>query len=85
MVDVGMREQDLLERQAALSRRFDDARQVAAGIDDGGLHRLVAPDEAAVLLECGDGEGAVTKHGCVLFSGDSVSTFAALRRQVVKP
>jgi hypothetical protein len=62
VVDVGMGQQDLRQRQLAGLDRRTDARQIAAGVDDGGLQSLVAPDQAAVLREGGDGDGLVTQH-----------------------
>ena len=35
--------------------------QFAARVDDGGLQRLAAPDDGAVLLEGGDGQGLVAQ------------------------
>jgi hypothetical protein len=62
VVDVRMGQQDLRQRQLQGLGRGPDARQVATGVDDGGLQGLVAPDEAAVLLEGGDGDGLVAQH-----------------------
>jgi len=56
MVDVSMREQDLLWRDAGPLDGLKDKIDVAAGIDDGGLPRLFAPEQRAVLLEWRDGD-----------------------------
>ena len=43
--------------------RLAQARQLATGIDQRPLHRLVAPQQRAVLGERGDGQGLVAQHG----------------------
>src|SRR5256885_12313868 len=63
VVYVGVREPDGLERQAQALYLPADLLQVAARVDDGGFHGLVAPDQRAVLLEGGDGDGVVLEHG----------------------
>ena len=61
VVDVGVGEPDLLQVDAQLLHRRLDARQVATGVDDGGLLRGIAPDDGAVLRERGDGDGVVAE------------------------
>lgn len=56
VVDVAVREQDLLDRDAGLGDGGPDAVEVAAGIDDGGALRVLVPQQRAVLLERGDGD-----------------------------
>src|SRR6185369_4177954 len=51
MVDVAVRQQDLLDRHADLARGRLQARQVSARIDERPAHRLRAPDQAAILLQ----------------------------------
>ena len=51
VVDVPVRQQDLLRLHAHLGDRRLDAVEIAAGIDHGAHHRLGVPDQRAVLLE----------------------------------
>src|SRR5690348_3593769 len=51
MVYVAVGEEDLLDRHARLICRGPQSRQVAAGIDEGSLHRFGAPQQGAILLE----------------------------------
>ena len=62
VVDVRVGEPDLFKRHAQLFARIFQHRQVATGVDDGTLHGVIAPDDGAVLLEGGDGDGFVLKH-----------------------
>lgn len=62
VVDVRMREQDLLERHASLARRRAHALELAAGVDHRAFHCLVAPDERAVLLKRGDRNREMAQH-----------------------
>ena len=55
VIDMAMRQQDLLDRHARLFDRRHDPRQVAARIDHRRLHRRGAPEERAVLLDRRDG------------------------------
>src|SRR5256885_11299401 len=50
MVDMAVGQQDLIDRDARLARSRFEARQVAAGIDEGAAHRLGAPQQGAILL-----------------------------------
>src|SRR3546814_9646549 len=55
MIDMAVGEQDLLDRDAMMRGRRLQFRQIAAGIDEGALHRLGAPqrsDERRVGKEC---------------------------------
>jgi hypothetical protein len=65
MVDVRVREPHRLQVDAQGTHRFNQARQLAAGIHDGRGHRLVAPDDGTVLLEACDWNGLVAQHGNV--------------------
>src|SRR5690606_23395326 len=49
MVDVRMREQDLLELHILVAYRGEDPVEVAARVDDRAGLRALAPDEGAVL------------------------------------
>ena len=51
MIDVPVRQQDLLRLHADLGDRRLDAVEIAAGIDHGAQHGLGIPDQRAVLLE----------------------------------
>jgi len=62
VVDVRVREQDLPWRHAQAQHGGADQRQVATGVDDGALHRQVAPDDGAVLLKRRDGNRVVAQH-----------------------
>lgn len=62
MVDVGMGEPDGFESDAQFLGGGLNAIQVAAGIDDGGVQGVAAPDERAVLFKRGDGDGQVFQH-----------------------
>ena len=62
VVNVGVREPDLLKRHAQLFASGFQQGQIATGIDDGALHGFIAPDDGAVLLEGGNGDGFVLKH-----------------------
>lgn len=63
VVDVGVGEPDLFEREVKTFYFSEQHLQVAAGVDHGGFVGGVAPDEGAVLLESGDGDGEVVEHG----------------------
>ena len=63
MVDMRMREPDRAQRQAQALDFGQDDGQVAARVDDGRVAAFAAPDQRAVLLEGGDGNGEVFKHG----------------------
>src|SRR5690606_3925738 len=51
MIDVAVREQDLLDRNPRLLGRCLELRQVAAGVDEGGAVGLRAPQQGAILLQ----------------------------------
>ena len=55
MVDMAVGEEDLLDLHLVLRRRRLQPVEVAAGIGEGALHRLGAPEEGGVLLERRDG------------------------------
>ena len=62
MIDVGMGQPDLPQRQTLAPDFREHGIEIAAGIDDSRLARLAAPDDGAVLLEGGHGEGTVAQH-----------------------
>jgi hypothetical protein len=62
MVDVGVGDPDLFQRDAQLLASVLQHIQIATGINDGGFHGFIAPDDGTVLLEGGDGDGFVLKH-----------------------
>ena len=51
VIDMAVGQNDLLHARAALRDGIADALEIAAGIDHGGLLRLFAPQQGAVLLE----------------------------------
>jgi hypothetical protein len=61
-----MRNPDLFERHTQAFSRRDQKVQIAAGINDGGLVGLIAPNNRAVLLERGNGDSFVVEHGLSL-------------------
>jgi hypothetical protein len=63
VVDVGMGEPDRWQVQAPPFRGVQQALQISTGVDDGGVHRLVAPDDGAFLGAGGDGGGEVLQPG----------------------
>ena len=63
MVDVRMGDPNLGELHAQLRQRIFDHIEVAARINDRGLATRVVPDDGAVLLEGGNGNGGVMEHG----------------------
>jgi len=67
MVDVGVGQPDLVEREAQALHFRQQHVEVTAGVNDGGFARGVAPEDGAVLLESGDGDGEVVEHGWGLF------------------
>jgi hypothetical protein len=60
---VRVGEPDGLERQAALLDGGFQHGDVATWVDQGGFMGGVAPDQRAVLLEGGAGEGLAEEHG----------------------
>ena len=63
VVDMGMGEPDLRQRQRAALDFGHDQGEIAPGIDDGRLPGLVAPDQGAVLLERSHRNQRVLQHG----------------------
>ena len=51
MIDVAVGQPDFVDRDASLSDGTLDVRQIAAGINDYGMLRGLAPQQGAVLLE----------------------------------
>ena len=66
MIDMAVGQQDFLDRHAGLVRRRLEIGQVAAGIDERAEHRLRAPDQAAILLQRGDGNDRGAKRAARL-------------------
>ena len=62
MIEMSVRNQDLLERDPLLLHDAEHAVEIAAGIDDGALHGFVAPQNRAVLGERRDGDGGGFQH-----------------------
>ncbi len=63
VIDMRMREPDLLELEAELFNVRKQSVKIAAGINDRGLLAVLVPDQGAVLLKRGDGDGEVGEHG----------------------
>jgi hypothetical protein len=63
MVDMGVREQNLPERNAVMLGDGEKLIQIAPGVYDGAFHCQVAPDNGAVLLERRDGDRVIPQHG----------------------
>ena len=62
VVEVAVGDPDLLKLHAQAFDRFQQQLHVATGVDDGGATLFIAPDDGAVLLESGDGDGFVVQH-----------------------
>ena len=60
VVDVGMREPDLAQRQALALDFSQHGIKIATGVDNSRLQRLAAPDDGTVLLEGSHRDGEVT-------------------------
>ena len=60
MVDVPVRQQDLLQNDAVLIGRSEDSIYVPSGVDDRGPHRLRAPHDRTILLKRGDRDDEIT-------------------------
>ena len=74
MIEVAMREQDALDRQAELGDGAEDGGHVPAGVhDEGGLGGVI-PDERAVLLQRGDRDDSdlEARHGGVRANGSGI-------------
>src|SRR5690606_24413731 len=56
MVHVTVGDEDLLDLDARLPHRVLELVEVPAGVDEGGLVRLGAPEQSAILLKGGDGD-----------------------------
>jgi len=63
---VCMRDPNGYQPHAQLRASALQQVKVAAGVDNGGGHALVLPDDGAVLLKGRDGDGFVVKHKKVL-------------------
>lgn len=63
VVDVGVGEPDLLERDGARLTGGQQGLEVASGVNDSACAAGVVPDDGAVLREGGDGQGDVVQHG----------------------
>ena len=58
-----VRDPDVFQRDAQLLASSEQDIGVTARVDDRSGHALVLPDQRTVLLEGGDGDGFVVKHG----------------------
>ena len=77
VVEVAVGEQDALERQALVLEHLLHPLEVAAGIDDGGAARALAPEDGAVLLERGDGnDGDLHDGDMITFRHDRRAALA---------
>ena len=57
-----MRDPNLLKRDTEFLAPIEQHVQVTTWIDDGATHGFIAPNDGAVLLERGDGNGFVLEH-----------------------
>ena len=62
MVDVAVSDEDLGQHQLFLLEKFEDAIDIAAGVDDRRLAGLFAPENSAILLE-GSNRNDGVAHG----------------------
>ncbi len=65
VVDVGVGDEDLLEREAEIGEAAMDAADLVAGIDDDGLAGLFVAQDGAVALQRADGKG-LEDHGLIV-------------------
>ncbi len=63
VVQVAVGDPDLLQRNAQALDGVQQQIHVATRVDDGGAALFIAPDDGAVLLEGGNGDGLVVQHG----------------------
>ena len=63
VVDMGVGQPDLFERKAQALHLAQHPVQVATGVDNRRVQRLVAPDQRAILLKRGDGDDEIAQHG----------------------
>ena len=57
VVDVGVGDEDLLDRQVVFCEEGQDSGDVVAGVDDDGFAGGLVAEDGAVALEGADGEG----------------------------
>jgi hypothetical protein len=62
MVNVRVGDPNLFERHTQLSTGIFQQGQITPGVDDGPLHRVITPDDGAILLERCNGNGFVLEH-----------------------
>jgi len=63
VVNMGVGEPDLFELEAQPFDLCQDFVQITTWVNDRRLQGLVAPDQRAILVKGGDGNGEVLKHG----------------------
>ena len=66
VVEMGVREQDVLDRQPVQRHCVEQIVHLVAGVDHDALTRLLAADHVAVLEERRDGPGLENHHGRIL-------------------
>jgi hypothetical protein len=74
MVDMAVREQYFLDADACLLGGGPEPGQVAARIDEGGTHRLRAPQQGAILLKRSDGRDRRLERRLVHSAGSSFAS-----------
>jgi hypothetical protein len=62
MVNMGMRQPNLLKLSVCVFNRRQQPIQIATGIDDGRFFGLIAPNDGAILRKRRDGDGNVMQH-----------------------
>ena len=72
MVDMAMGQQHLGDPDALLVDLLLQHVEVAARIDGGAFHRLVIPDDGAILLERRDGGDQDLEHGTDVMASNRV-------------
>jgi hypothetical protein len=63
MVQMTMRDPDLLELQIVLPNSVQNQIQITTRVHHGSLTTVVIPHKRTILLEGCDGNGLVLKHG----------------------
>ncbi len=73
VIDVGMRDHDLLDLQVMLADDRQQAFDIVTGVDDHGFARGFVADDGAVALERPDGEDFVD-HASIVLSSERLVT-----------
>jgi hypothetical protein len=63
VVDMTVRQKDLVDFNAGLGNRRHDARNIATGVDNRRLARVGTPEQGAILGEGRYGNDAIFEHG----------------------